>query len=316
MKGLELSRRFYEAYGAEALKEAVPELAGRIAAGLAGEGSECFGYDDEVSRDHDWGPAFCIWLSETDYLLYAQKLRKVYESLPREFEGFRAAIETPQRSTRIGVQCTQAWYRRLIGTPGAPRSLKQWNAVPEVRLAAAVNGQVFEDPLGEFTSIRNALLSYYPEDVRRRKIAERCAVIAQAGQYNYPRSVKRGDAVAAMLSLDLFVRAGISLVYLLNRRYAPFYKWQYRGLADLKILPRTYKLFGKLAAAPETADLQETAAVQSDLIERICYLTEAEFERQGLSFGKGRFMQEHCSALIGGIRDKEFREIPLRIDEW
>ena len=62
MKGLALSRAYYEEYGAPMLKKEFPELSGLICCGLAGDGSECFGFDDEVSRDHDFEPGFCLFL--------------------------------------------------------------------------------------------------------------------------------------------------------------------------------------------------------------------------------------------------------------
>ena len=46
MKGLELSRKYVEEIYLPFLKEEFPELLERMAIGLAGEGSECFGFDD------------------------------------------------------------------------------------------------------------------------------------------------------------------------------------------------------------------------------------------------------------------------------
>ncbi len=60
MKGLELCRSYYEEVGAPALRERFPELMPRAAAGLCGQGSDCLGLDDEYSRDHDFGPGFCL----------------------------------------------------------------------------------------------------------------------------------------------------------------------------------------------------------------------------------------------------------------
>ena len=64
MNGLELSRAFYEEHGAPLLHEQFPEAEGLIAVGLIGSGSECLGFDDEVSRDHDFEPGFCLLLPE------------------------------------------------------------------------------------------------------------------------------------------------------------------------------------------------------------------------------------------------------------
>ena len=50
MKGLELSRKYVEGIYLPFLKEEFPELLERMAIGLVGEGSECFGFDDEISR--------------------------------------------------------------------------------------------------------------------------------------------------------------------------------------------------------------------------------------------------------------------------
>ena len=313
MNGLELSRRYYEDFGKKALQAAFPDLFGRMAIGLAGEGSECFGFDDEISRDHDWGPSFCIWLSEKDYLMHAIRVQEVYDKLPGWYDGFEPREETAQGAGRVGVLCIQSWYRKFTGFARGPQTIREWRRVPETWLAVATNGEVFEDPMGEFSQIRDHLLGYYPEDVRLKKLAGRCAVMAQAGQYNYPRCAKRGEAVAMELALAEFIRAACSMVYLLNRRYMPFYKWMHRGMRELPVLPRACGLIGRLAAERRD-DFQEEAAARQELIERVCTLVEGELERQGLSRGCGLFLQDHCAPLLSRIEDRELRESHVMAD--
>ena len=54
MKGLELSRAYYEEYGKPMIDTQLAQYKPYLAAGLVGEGSECLGFDDELSTDHDF----------------------------------------------------------------------------------------------------------------------------------------------------------------------------------------------------------------------------------------------------------------------
>jgi len=291
MTGLELSRLFWEEQGKPAFTQELPGLLPRMAVGLAGEGSECFGFDDDFSRDHDWGPAFCVWVTQRDFQLYGSQIQQVYDSLPSTRSG---GLE------RVGCLSIPNWYHRYTGSPTGPESIDQWRAVPESFFATAVNGAVFHDPLGEFSALRRRLLDFYPEDVRIKKLTARAAAMAQAGQYNYPRCLRRGEIVAAQLALGEFIRAACSMTYLLNRRYAPFYKWLHRGLRDLPLLPELYGMLDQLAALPDGPARQE-------LIEGICRHMVAELSRQGLTTRSGDFLLDHCPEMMEHIQDPRLR---------
>lgn len=102
MKGLELSESFYYECCEPMLREEFPEDLGRIAVGLAGPGSECFGFDDELSHDHDWGPCFCLWLTDVDAKRMGERLAKAYDALPRTFKGFGPRLTSPGRRDASG----------------------------------------------------------------------------------------------------------------------------------------------------------------------------------------------------------------------
>ena len=70
MKGLELSKKYYLEFGKPMLERTFADPLPHIAVGLVGSGSECLGFDDEISTDHDFEPGFCIFIIITQILCY------------------------------------------------------------------------------------------------------------------------------------------------------------------------------------------------------------------------------------------------------
>jgi len=308
MQGLEVARRWYETAGAPMLEREFGDVVGRIAVGRAGHGSECFGFDDEVSRDHDFVTGFCLWIPDEDERDYGFRLERAYAKLRKEFPP-EAGAETTAGSelgeAEHGVMTIGTFYRRHLGFPGAPQDWRQWLHTPDHAFAEAVNGAVFRDDLGAFSGIREVIRTGMPEDVRRKKIAARAVFMAQSGQYNYPRCLKHGEPGAAALALDEFVRHAAQMVFLLNRRFAPYYKWVFRAMRGLPILA---ECSGELEALLTRPDSPET---KTDRIEAVCAKIAAELRGQGLSACDDAYLEPHAFEVQGSIRDRELRTLHI-----
>ena len=298
MKGLELAEQLYETAVRGAIEAEFPDYAPRIAVGLAGPGSECFGYDDEISQDHDFAPRLCLWLTEADAREIGQRLQARYEAWTAGY-----APVTAQARDRSGAIAIPDFFRRFTGCPGAPTDAIAWLRVPEHLLAAATNGRVFRDDLGEFSAVRETLLQGYPPDVRRKRLAARLFTMGQAGQYNLPRCLKRGDAVAARFAETEFLRAALEAVCLLNGRYAPYYKWLYRAASELPLLSEAVT---EAAALLQTPDGEKTAQV-----ERVCVRVAEELRRQWLSQESDDFLVTQAFAVQSGIEDARLRGLDV-----
>lgn len=325
MNGLTLSRQYYEQVGRPALAEKFGQYMPRIAAGLVGEGSECFGFDDDISHDHDFGPAFCIWLTKEDFDAVGKEMQQLYNSLPKEFMGYPARNTSLHGNGRVGVIEINSFYRQFIGNEQPPQSLMRWLYLPEHKIATAVNGEVFEDNLGQFGAIRSALAQYYPEDVRIKKIAARAAAMAQSGQYNYGRCMRRGDVVAADIALNEFVKNTLSMIYLLNKKYSPYYKWQYHGLKKLAAKNSDFAATQALPLIEQLCSCRcQSEAWQEPhpqnwnpyvniydkkvvLIERICDTVITELKKQNLTDGREDFLEAHTMRIMDRITDSELR---------
>lgn len=240
IKGLELCRLYYEEYGRSMITEKFGRYEDKIATGLVGKGSDCFGFDDKQSGDHDFGPRFFMWVTKEVYDKIGSELAAEYEKLPKEYMGI-ARTETAQGKDRAGVMVIEDFYKDIIGVDligaltkesKALTTVKSWLAAHDYSLAAAVNGEVFRDDEGIFTSYRELIKGYYPKAVWYRKISQACALFSQNGQYNLPRMRKRGQLVAAELAKAECARQAMKLNYLLNKTYAPHDKWLFKAMPD------------------------------------------------------------------------------------
>ncbi|MBR0039984.1 MAG: DUF4037 domain-containing protein [Oscillospiraceae bacterium] len=304
MKGLDEARLFYEQKGREMICTQFPAYEGRIAVGLAGRGSQCFGYDDALSRDHDFESGFCLWLTDGDDLAIGPALARAYRSLGAEGPKERSALG----ESGVGVRRIGDFYRRCTGSPGAPESWEHWMSIPSWALAEATNGEVWRDDLGEFSAIRETLLHGMPEDVRKKKLAARVIGMAQSGQYNYVRCLRHGEAGAAMLALSQFVRDAAETVFLLNRRHMPYYKWCFRALRALPLLsdmadPLEFLLTGENGA--------EGDALKSQLVEDVCASVLRELAAQGLCRGGADYLEGPAFEIQRGIETDAIRAMHI-----
>lgn len=227
--GMMLCKKYYEEYGRPMLEGNFPEYLDKIAAGLVGEGSDCYGFDDALSRDHDWGPGFCIWVTEDTYSKIGKELEQCYQNLPDTYMGYKRE-ETPQGNHRVGVFIISDFYEKLLGVKISCVEGVQnldYAKLEDYQLACAVNGEVFVDSEGVFSSIRRALLQGYPERIRYLKLAESMTKYAQTGQYNYKRMWERGDYLSADRMLINGIYHGMEVFHYLHNCYIPHEKWIY-----------------------------------------------------------------------------------------
>ena len=314
--GLKLARAYWNEYGKPLIVERYPEYQGRIAAGLVGHGSECYGFDDELSHDHDFGPGFCLWLTDEDYAAIGERLQADYESLPDTFMGFGPKSQTARAQgagRRVGVFRIGDFFESITGYRQAPPADRphEWLMLDEPTLAAATNGEVFADPLGAFSKTRQGF-KLMPEDVRLSLISRRLGMIAQAGQYNLPRMLQRGDGAAAWCSINEFAEAVASLVFLINTPvsagYMPYYKWRFAALrrlsrrmaarlpgvcAQLEDVLRlaSAACFGGVGFGEGGKGAAPAAKQVVSIVESICAEIVAELGREGLTDSDETFLE-------------------------
>ena len=314
--GLKLARAYWNEYGKPLIAERYPEYQGRIAAGLVGHGSECYGFDDELSHDHDFGPGFCLWLTDEDYAAIGERLQADYESLPDTFMGFGPKSQTARAQgagRRIGVFRIGDFFESITGYRQAPPADRphEWLMLDEPTLAAATNGEVFADPLGAFSKTRQGF-KLMPEDVRLSLISRRLGMIAQAGQYNLPRMLQRGDGAAAWCAINEFAEAVASLVFLINTPvsagYMPYYKWRFAALrrlsrrmaarlpdvcAQLEDVLRlaSAACFGGVGFGEGGKGAAPAAKQVVSIVESICAEIVAELRREGLTDSDETFLE-------------------------
>ncbi|MBR5388609.1 MAG: DUF4037 domain-containing protein, partial [Clostridia bacterium] len=220
--------------------------------------------------------------------------------------GLKRSPLPPSGGNRRGVILIDDFYTRFLGAANAPDSVKRWLYTPSSALLTASCGKVFKDDKGEFSAVREILKKGYPEDIRLKKIAAHTAMMAQSGQYNYQRLIKREESGSAQLAVFEFVRHCISVIYLLNNAYEPFYKWAYRGMRDLKVLG---DLELSLIGLTELGNSNGQAMEKCEIIDDIARLVIDEFKAQGITDATCNNLDTHAFSVSDKIKDATLRNM-------
>jgi hypothetical protein len=273
---------------------------------LLGEGSEMLGADDEFSRDHDWGPKFILFLEDRDHRDLGQAVATKLNALrPASFQGINLA---KIKTKAISVHTIDDFYRELTQLPLPPNTLQEWGSVRENDLCYAQAGKIYYDPTGNLTSRHRAFQEiYYPHDLWLGWIAAQLFWIWHYGEYNIcARMAKRDERVGALIGVGRVVQAVMCLTFLLNRRFAPYWKWLHWTFVRLPFLaPELDPILHKL----------ETAATLKDRVQvigQICDLARIGLHGQGIFPDGGRRDFMGCFEILDNhVQDKDVRSMIL-----
>jgi hypothetical protein len=223
------------------------------------------GLDDEVSRDHHWGPRANVLYLRNDAERLKPLLAGVFAAhLPKQYCGYDVRVNIGNL-TGVCSCAVEDFFQRFLQTDRLPTSDLDWLKYCEVDLFHVTSGQVVYDGPGEFTRRRQAL-AYYPDHVWRKRLADWCMyVTGRDAPYNLYRVSKRGDEITCAIYFGLCLKRLMELCFAINRRYAPYTKW----------LNRTFRKLPLVAA--ELAPLIDDAMAESSWKRRVAILIEANY---------------------------------------
>ena len=303
MQGIELSRNFFRDIVQPWLSSAAPNL--QYSAALGGYGSELLGFDDETSKDHNWGPRVHIYLEQGFFDETARTLVDAFgKAAPNDYLGEpigwrcrpHPAANGPESAGSFDHGLEVHTLEAILESSFAVRSVDnlhphQWLGFAEQKLLAFSSSVVFRDDDGGLTRAREAL-SYFPDDIwlykiacQWRRIAEEQAFVGRAGQV--------GDDLGSRVIAARLARDVMRMGFLLERRYAPYSKWLGSGFAKLPIASSISPL---LQQALRAADWQERGEALA-----AAYLVLAQKQNES---GVG-----HFTPAIGPYHDRPFATI-------
>ena len=325
--GLELCEVFYR----EAVRPILDaEFAGlRYSAGRLGGASDVLGFDEETSRDHDWGARVDLFVEESDWGLRDAVIRAMSERLPLEIRGYPTRFAEHDDGTLVmaaegaavahGVTVTSVarFFEGYVALDvSRPLELLDWLRIPPQRLRTIASGRLFHDDLG-VQSVRDGL-GWYPHDVwlylmacQWRRIDQEEPFVGRAGDV--------GDELGSRIVAGRQVVELMRLCFLMEREHAPYFKWFGTAFAGLACGSRLAPVFHRVLDAQSWREreghLSEAYAVLGEMHNDLGVTSAVEV---GVSrFHERAYLVPHSGrrveALSEAIESAEVRALPANI---
>ena len=184
MKGLDLCREYYNSIIKPIIDGYIGFIGGKYASALIGWGSDVLGNDDDISKDHEWGPRCIIFLPE-ELMQYKDKMYEIlniqipsmFLSYPTHFIVDKSLMGITRRlsndgsgDVHIDITTCKDYFQSNLGVL-IPQNEIEWLSIPENHLLELTSGEIFFDSIGELTKLREFYGKYYPDDVWKYRLA-------------------------------------------------------------------------------------------------------------------------------------------------
>lgn len=271
------SRDFWGEIVLPLLQSRFPDETAQMAAGFFGYGSEVLRLDDQYSTDHHFGLRVNILLPEAIMSTRGTAIEDgLAAHLPPQWRG-RELREGYTRTRGVELASLEHHLRSTIGLDRPPETLTEWLKIPEEDITHIVAGEVWHDPSGRFTAVRETLGAYYPEPVRLRRLAHWCRYFSGMGVYALKRALLRDNLLYASTTFARSLRWGVQMAFLLDRRYYPYDKWM------TEMFHRLPRMGARLAHVVDEAPRLETPWQRKlDLLHEMSDILDAAMVEDGL----------------------------------
>lgn len=329
IKGLDLCRGFFFEAAKPVLDRYFPGL--RYSAGLIGYGSDVLGYDDPVSRDHMWGPRFYFFPDPAEIGRKEEIFDVFSRELPYTYKGYSVnftvpdpndnGVQHPQFITSgrvnplIFIRTFDEFLEDELGTSDLDSlTAADWLTISEHRLLSLTAGELFHDGLnlaGRLDAIR-----FYPEDVRRYRIAANWDILASEQAF-VRRCADVGDDLGSAIVAARMAERLMRLCFLYRKKYAPYSKWFGTAFMHLDLPQELKDSLSAALHAPDIGKREEelvraqalTAALhnESGITAPVEYGIETYYGREI----KVIFADKFAEAVLETLEGTPLSEIPL-----
>src|SRR5690349_10415937 len=217
LRGAELARAFSTDVVEPLLTQAVPGL--RYAAARLGSGSDVLGFDDAMSRDHDWGCRLTLLVDEPDRDAVPQITALLERGLPESYGGYPVRFPLTWDSAlthKVEVATVTGFTVSRLGVdPARELSVLDWLVLTGQSVLEVIAGPVFADRTSELAPVRT-VLRWYPPDIERYVLAAGWQRLTQEMPM-VGRTADSGDELGSRL---LSARLADDLMWLHSRCHA------------------------------------------------------------------------------------------------
>jgi hypothetical protein len=274
---IDVSHDFFNEIVKPILEREFPTETAQSAFGVFGYGSEVLRLDDGYSRDHHWGLRInAIMPQKLFEARQADIMRTVGAQLPTTWRG-HALREGYTAGGGLEIASLESYLTRTIGLDRPPQTYTDWLNIPEEDILHITGGEVWHDPRGQFTAIRQTLQGYYPEPVRLRRIAHWCRYYSGMGTYALKRAILRQNELYCVTTFARAIKLGVQLAFLIDKQYYPYDKWLWTYFQKL---PRMADRLTPIVA--EAVHLSTTWERKLDLLDRMSDVLDAALVEDGL----------------------------------